>query len=143
MTASITPDARTAASVTLIGDIYAAFGRGDVSFIATRLAPDTTWDFSVRESPVPWHRPAAGHEGVSRFLSDFSSNVELHGFQPNRFFASGDDVIVHLSLDYTVLRTGRRVREDQLQWWTVVDGRVTRLRHFEDTAQVIAAWSGT
>jgi len=32
------------------------------------------------------------------------------------------------------------VREEQLQWWTVRDGRIAGLRHFEDTAQVIAAW---
>jgi ketosteroid isomerase-like protein len=68
--------------------------------------------------------------------------VTLHAFEPHGFIASGADVVAHLRLAYTVKKTGRRVDEEQLQWWSLADGRVTRLRHFEDTAQVIAAWRG-
>ena len=52
----------------------------------------------------------------------------------------GDDVVAHIRFAFTVKRTGKRVDQEQLHWWTVQDGKVARLRHFEDTAQVIDAW---
>ena len=37
-------------------------------------------------------------------------------------------------------RNGKHVDEEQLHWWTVQNGAISRLRHFEDTALVVAAW---
>jgi ketosteroid isomerase-like protein len=128
------------ANVALIQSIYAAFAKGDAAFIASRTAEGARWDFDVAQSDVPWHQPVVGPAEVPRFLGAFVSNIELEAFEPRTFIADGDNVVVHLGLAYTVKRTGRKVREEQLQWWTVRDGRVAGLRHFEDTAQVIAAW---
>lgn len=130
------------ANVALIQAIYAAFAAGDAAFIAANTAEGARWDFNVAASDVPWHQPVVGPAEVPQFLEAFVSNIELEAFEPRRFIATGDAVIVHLGLAYTVRRTGRRVREEQLQWWTVRDGRVAGLRHFEDTAQVLAAWRG-
>jgi ketosteroid isomerase-like protein len=124
----------------LIEAIYAAFARGDASFIASHTAEDARWDFNVAASDVPWHQPVVGPREVPGFLDAFVSNIDLEAFEPRKFIATGDDVIVHLGLAYTIKRTGKRVREEQLQWWTVRDGKVAGLRHFEDTAQVLAAW---
>jgi ketosteroid isomerase-like protein len=131
----------TDANVSLIQSIFAAFGRGDAAFIAQNTAEGARWDFNVGDSPVPWHQPVVGPKEVPSFLNAFGSNIELEVFEPRQFIASGDNVIVHLGLAYTIKRTGKRVREEQLQWWTVRDGKVAGLRHFEDTAQVIAAWA--
>jgi ketosteroid isomerase-like protein len=78
---------------------------------------------------------------VERFLLAFVENVAIEVFEPRRFMEADGEVLVHLHLAYTVKRTGKRVDEEQIQWWTVEGGQVTRLRHFEDTAQVIAAWA--
>jgi ketosteroid isomerase-like protein len=127
-------------NVKLIKDIYAAFGRGDVAAIAAKVAPRARWDFNVGNSDVPWHRPVTGPAEVPKFLAAFIENVQVETFEPRRFIASGEDVIVHLRLAYVVRKSGKRVEEEQLQWWTVRDGKVAGLRHFEDTAQVIGAW---
>ena len=131
----------TASNVALIQSIYAAFGRGDMAFVAARVTATTTWDFCVSASEVPWHAPATGPEGVAAFLGSFMSEVTLTSFEPRHFIASGDDVMVHVALGYRVNRTQRTVSEDQIHWWTLRAGKVARLRHFEDTAQVIAAWA--
>jgi ketosteroid isomerase-like protein len=127
-------------NVELIHSIYAAFAKGDASFIAAQTLPDARWDFNVARSDVPWHQPVVGPAEVPLFLNAFVSNIDLEAFEPRKFIADGEDVIVHLGLAYTVKRTGKRVREEQLQWWMVRDGKVAGLRHFEDTAQVIASW---
>jgi ketosteroid isomerase-like protein len=127
-------------NVQVIREIYEAFGRGDVAGVLGRVKETALWDFNVTRSDVPWHVPVTGPVEIQKFLGAFVENVELHAFEPRRFIASEGDVIAHLHLSYTVKKTGKRVDEEQLQWWSLADGRVTRLRHFEDTAQVVAAW---
>jgi len=132
----------TDSNTKLIQSIYEAFGRGDAPFIASKVRQDARWDFNVTVSDVPWHVPVTGPSEVPRFLGAFVENVTLEAFEPRQFIAAGDEVIAHIRIAYTVKRTGERVEQEQLQWWTVRDGQVTRLRHFEDTAQVLAAWRG-
>ncbi len=126
-------------NVKLIQDVYEAFGRGDVPFIASKVHADARWDFNVTKSNVPWHVPITGPAEVPKFLGAFVGNVDLEAFEPRKLMASGDEVIAHIRLAYTVKQTGKRVDEEQLHWWTVRDGKIARLRHFEDTAQVVAA----
>jgi ketosteroid isomerase-like protein len=126
----------------VVREIYEAFGRGDVAGVLVRMSEDARWEFAVAASDVPWHAPAHGAAEIQRSLGGFMESVALEAFEPRRFIAGGDDVVVAIHVAYTVRRTGRRVDEEQLAWWSLRDGRVTRLRHFEDTAQVIAAWRG-
>jgi ketosteroid isomerase-like protein len=67
--------------------------------------------------------------------------VEYASFEPRAFIHSGQDVVAHVHQVYTVKRTGKKVDEDLLLWWTFgPDGKIARLVHFEDTAQVMSAW---
>lgn len=130
----------SAANVALIQSLYEAFGRGDVAFIAARVAPQARWDFNVANSDVPWHQPVTGPDEVPTFIGNLMDNVEMEAFEPRHFMATGEDVIAHVKLAMTIRRNGRHVEEEQLHWWKVRDGKVAGLRHFEDTAQVVAAW---
>jgi uncharacterized protein len=130
----------TDSNTQLIVSIYEAFGRGDVQQIVSRVRPDARWDFNVTTSDVPWHVPVTGPAEVPRFLAAFVGNVALEAFEPRQFIAAGDEVIAHIRIAYTVKRTGHRVDQEQLHWWTIRDGKVQRLRHFEDTSQVVTAW---
>ena len=124
----------------VVKNIYAAFGRGDIGHVLAQMKEAAHWDFNVTRSDVPWHVPANGLAEIGNFLAAFTENVSIDVFEPRQFIASGSEVVVHLYLAYTVKKTGIRVDEEQLQWWSLADGRVTRLRHFEDTAQVLGAW---
>lgn len=126
-------------NVKTIQTIYGAFGRGDVAAIQALVTDDTHWDFAVAGSDVPWHVPVKGKAAVPAFFGAFGGNVELSGFEPAKFMAAGDDVLVHVRIAYTVKKTGKKVAMDQIHWWTLAGGKVARLRHFEDTAQVLAA----
>ncbi|HTB58635.1 MAG TPA: nuclear transport factor 2 family protein [Polyangia bacterium] len=131
----------TSDNVRVVREIYEALGRGDVAGVLARMTEDARWDFNVAASDVPWHAPATGPTEIQRFLGGFMENVTLTAFEPRRFIASGEDVVVDVHLAYTVKRTGKLVDEQQLHWWSLAAFRVKRLRHFEDTAQVISAWS--
>jgi ketosteroid isomerase-like protein len=127
-------------NVEVIRAIYAAFGKGDIPAVLAHVAEQTRWDFDVGPSPVPWHVPVTKKDEVPRFLAAFGENVQLGAFEPKDFIHSADHVVAHIHIAYTVRRTGKTVDMDQLHWWTLRDGKVTRLRHFEDTAAVLAAY---
>jgi uncharacterized protein len=127
-------------NVEVIRAIYTAFGKGDVAGVLARVAEQTRWDFEVGPSKVPWHAPVTKKDEVPRFLAAFGENVELAAFEPREFIHSGDHVVAHIHISYTVRRTGKAVDMAQLHWWTIREGKVTRLRHFEDTGAVLAAY---
>lgn len=68
------------------------------------------------------------------------ASVDMQRFEPREFIHSGQHVVVNVRVQYKVRATAREVSEEQLHWWTF-DGQdlVASLRHFEDTAQVVAA----
>ena len=126
-------------NIETIRSIYEAFGRGDVERILASVTDDTEWAFNGARPEVPWHKTFRGKKELPGFFQAMATDLRMQKFEPRKFIAAGDDVVVHLALEYEVTRTGKRVAEEQLQWWTLRDGRVARLVHFEDTAQVAAA----
>ena len=129
------------ANLKTIEAVYAAFGRADVPFILERVSEGTKWDFSVAGSDVPWHVPVASKMDLPRFFQSMAENVTFEAFEPRAFVSGGLNVVVKLRVAYKVIRTGRRVDEEQVQWWTFDHaGRISSLRHYEDTASVRDAW---
>lgn len=140
---STAENSMTVNNVAAVQAIYAAFGRGDVAAIQERVASGTQWDFNGGRSEIPWHKKVNSRAEVAGFLGSFMSAVEVERFEPREFIHSGPHVVVEVRLQYKVRSTGRQVTEDQLHWWSFdAEGRVARLRHFEDTAQVLAAVTG-
>jgi uncharacterized protein len=122
--------------------VYGAFGRGDIPFILNRVSDGTAWDFNVGKSDVPWHAAVRGKAELPRFFRAMAENVTFEAFEPRAFVSDGRNVVVRLRVAYTVKRTGRKVDEEQVQWWSFDDaGRISALRHYEDTAMVRDAWT--
>jgi uncharacterized protein len=131
----------TEANRKTIEAVYAAFGRGDLPFILERVTDSTRWDFGVGASDVPWHRPVGSKGELPNFFRVVAENMSFESFEPRAFLSDGRDVVVKLRVAYSVKRTGRRVDEEQVHWWSFDDaGRIAALRHYEDTAAVRDAW---
>lgn len=131
-------------NVSTVQKMYEAFGRGDVPGVLEHVSEDTVWDFNGGRAEVPWHAPVKGRSELLGFFQSFGGNVEVHVFQPREFMPSGPHVLVDLHIEYTVRKTGTRVVQDQIHWWTFDDhNRATRMRHYEDTAQVLASVVGS
>lgn len=128
-------------NVKTVQAIYQAFGKGDITAILSSVTDDTKWGFNGARQEIPWHKQVHNKTELPEFFQAFGRNVEIHVFEPRKFVAQGDDVVAEIALEYTVKKTGKRVREEQLHWWTLRDGKVARLQHFEDTAQVAAAFA--
>ena len=126
----------------VVREIYEAFGRGDVGEVLARMKDDARWDVNVGPSEVPWHTPAMGPAGDPEVPGQVHGERDPAGLRAGPVHRLGDDVVVDVHLAYTVKRTGKLVDEEQLHGGRSPTRRVTRLRRFEDTAQVVSAWRG-
>lgn len=121
--------------------VYAAIGRGDLPFILQHVSDSTRWDFAVGESKVPWHRPVTSKLELPGFFETLAEHMTFEAFEPRAFLSDDCHVVVKVRVAYSVKRTGRRVDQEQVHWWTFDElGRIAGLRHYEDTAAVRDAW---
>jgi ketosteroid isomerase-like protein len=132
----------TAATVT---DIYAAFARGDVPAILDRLADDVAWDewsdnFAQRAG-APHLAPRHGREDVAGFFGVIGS-WEVLDFAVLDVVGNGRQVVAEIRASFA-LPGGGRFADEELHIWTFDEaGRVSRFRHYVDTAKHIAACAG-
>ena len=129
-------------NLTIVQEIYAAVGRGDVAAILDRVSDDVDWAAEAASKAAPWYGPRAGRDGVASFFSDLASSIEIGAFTPHSFAAGQDDV--HLLVDWTIrsAKTGREASMTMHHYWRIHDGKATYFRGSEDTeltAQIFTA----
>jgi ketosteroid isomerase-like protein len=129
--------------VEVVQKVFAAFGQGDIPTILDLVSDETEWGFNVRESDIPWHEPVRGKAYLPQFFSSLAGNLEFQVFEPREYIAADGSVVAHVHMEYIIKKTGRPVTEDALFWWRLnPEGKITGLTHYEDTAQVLAAYHG-
>lgn len=133
-------------NMSVVQDIYAAFGRGDIPTILDKLADDVDWDYAYRAAPnpIPWLQPQRGKDGAAGFFKKVQDNLEIHRFAV-KTLTEGLNVIVALfDIEATVKPTGKPiVEQDEAHIWHFNDaGKVIRFRHCADTYQQVMAYEG-
>ena len=128
--------------VAVVGQMYEAFGRGDVPAILAHLADDIEWEYGVNSTNVPWPQPRRGRQEVPKFFEALAA-LEFHHFIPKTVLQSGNVVVVLVDLKATVKATGRQIHEeDEVHIWHFEEGQVVRFRHRADTHQHLRAYQG-
>lgn len=125
-----------------VQQIYAAFGRGDVPAILAALDDEVKWehweDNFAQRAGVPWLLGGSGQAAAVAFFSEVG-RMTINDFQVLGMMASDTQVAVEVVLDAT-LPNGKRIRDEELHLWNVnAQGKVTRMRHYLDTAKHAAA----
>ena len=62
---------------------------------------------------------------------------EVIEFDAQEFIADGDTVVVIVHEKSRSKSTGEHFEQDMAQVWTILDGKITRCRLFEDTYGVV------
>ena len=136
---SITSNAAT------VAELYEAFGRGDVAAILDRIADDARledWaDNTAQRAGVGHLQSRRGPQGMADFLASIA-DWTIGEFSVLDVIGDGRQVVVEARVAWT-LPNGRQIADEELHLWTFDDaGKVTRLRHYVDTAKHIAAATG-
>jgi ketosteroid isomerase-like protein len=132
-------------NIEVVARIYEAFGRGDVPAILEQLSDEVAWeswsDNTAQRAGVPWMQPRPGKAAVQEFFASLAS-LEFHEFTVVSIVGSGSQVAAEIVVDATPAG-GTRFRDEEVHLWNFDDAsKVTRFRHYLDTAKHIAAVSG-
>lgn len=125
-----------------VQQIYAAFSRGDIPAIVELLDDDVQWEtwahHSAQAADVPWLRAGTGKAAALRFFEEIG-RWTFEDFQVLGLMSSESQVAAEAVVD-AVLPGGKRLRDEEMHLWNVnAAGKVTRFRHYADTAKHIAA----
>lgn len=125
----------------VVQEIYAAFGRGDVPAILSRISPDVEWEYGAGKTDVPWLQPRRGHAGAGQFFAEVAATLEITKFVPKAVLEGQGVVVGLVDLEARVKATGKPIREeDEVHiWYLNPAGQVTRFRHRVDTLQHVEA----
>jgi ketosteroid isomerase-like protein len=122
--------------------IYEAFGRGDVPAVLGALAEDVAWepfeDSHAQRAGVPWLERRHGRDGAAQFFG-IVGGWEIREFSVLSLIAGADQVAAEVVID-AVTPAGAHLRDEELHLWSFdASGKITRMRHYADTAKHIAA----
>jgi uncharacterized protein len=141
----VTTSTRTNADTA--AEVYRAFGAGDVPALLALIADDVRWEsdwednFAQRAGGPAFYRPFHGKDQLGGFFEAMGANT-FHQLEVRDVIADGDRVVARVALEYT-LPSGGRYRDEQLHLWTFDgDGKIIAIRHFLDTAKLLAATRG-
>ena len=134
-------------TATTVAAVYEAFGRGDVAFILDQLANDVLFDADwtgnhAQHAGVAHLMPRRGPAQVAEFFALIGS-WEVDRFEVLDLIGSGRQVVAEIRAGFTLPNGGRFV-DDELHLWTFsAAGKVSRFRHYVDTAKQVAAAAGS
>ena len=121
----------------LVQAAYAAFGRGDVAALLATCTDDIVWVSNGDPAVIPWVGTRHGHAGVVEFLTGLGANLDFEAFEPRKFVASGDMVVV-IGFTQARLKSGKRglLASEWVHLFTIRDGKLARFQEFYDTAAI-------
>ena len=120
-----------------IKNIYEAFGRGDVPAILSMLADDVDWelweDNFAQQYDVPYLRYKKGAANVVEFFQEVGK-LGIKEFKVLSVMEGADRIAAEIEIETAAFR------DEEIHLWNFnADGKVSRFRHYIDTAKHIAA----
>lgn len=128
-------------NIALVRGVYSAFGRGDVGFILSSLAPEVQWTLEG-PSILPYAGKRVGPSEVAGFFEALATTQTEQKLTIDEFIAAGDEVVALGRYAARVNATGKRMDTSLAHIFTVKGGKITRFLDFADTAGMAAAYEG-
>jgi ketosteroid isomerase-like protein len=126
-------------NVRLIQDAYAAFGRGDIQAIIDACTDDVDWQI-LGPKEIPAMGARKGKNGVRDFFDTLASEDEVLQFEPQKFVAQGDTVVVTGHYKARFRHNNAIAESDWCHVFTIRDGSVASWRQYSDTAAFLEAY---
>ena len=134
---------RVATNLAVVGGIYDAFGHGDIDFILGQIAVDCAWeswlDNHGQKAGIPPMKPRYGPAGVAEFFA-YVATMQILDFQVLDMLASDRQVVVEVQISIG-MPDGGSVTDEELHLYSLNDeGKISRMRHYVDTAKQIKTY---
>lgn len=117
----------------VVQQMLAAFGKGDLETLKQTLSEDTVWVYHGVDG-IPYNGTYEGKDGVVRFITNITGNVDVLDFQVAKIVADQNTVIV-LGSEKQKIKSNNEVLEQKwVHVYTVENNLITRLDEFANTA---------
>jgi ketosteroid isomerase-like protein len=117
---------------------FECFAKGDIDGILAKLTDDVIWE-GPDNSDLPYSGTFRGKSRVKEFFSGVGQ-IEVASFEPQEFFNVGNNVIVIGRWGGKVRKSGKSFQSNWVFVFELADGKIRRLRDFQDTATTAAAF---
>ena len=122
-----------------VKEMYAAFGRGDVNSILSRLADNVSWEFEA-PADLSWSGLRRGPQEAAGFFAGIAAEHADPALQMTEFFASGDAVAAFGRYQATVKASGIRVDTPVAHYFKFgPDGKVVRYVNVTNSGAFVEA----
>ena len=114
--------------------MFAAFGNGHVEKFLETVSPDTIWIYhGTQVIPKGVYE---GKEGARRFITNILNNTQIINFEPRQYICEGDTVVVLGREHQQIKRSGKELKQEWVQVYTVKDNLITRMEEFAASEKV-------
>lgn len=127
-------------NVTLIHDLYEAFGRGDLPCVLSYLADDVEW-VCYGPASLPISGTFIGPAKASKFFTAIANTQSDQKTTVEETWAAGDQVIAIGRYSCTVTATQKHFDSRVAHIFTARNDKVTRFLDFIDTAHAVDAYT--
>lgn len=124
-------------NVTLVKDLYTAFGRGDIPTVLGTMSPDIKWYEAESNPYMPSGEAWVGPDAVlNNLFIRLSSEWDGFSVHPKSFYGAGESVIVEGRYSGTYRATGKTMDTQVCHVWDIKDGKAIRFQQYVDTAKL-------
>lgn len=124
----------TKAPKAVVEEMFAAFDRGDVEGFVATVSDDTVWTY--HGTHVIPRGAFEKKDGVRKFLVNILERTEIISFDAQQFVVEGSVVVVRGNEHQRVKRSGRELKQEWVQIYTVENGLITRMEEFAASEEV-------
>ncbi len=114
--------------------MFAAFASGDVDAFVATVAEDTVWIYHGTQI-IP-SGVFEKKEGVRAFMNSILSRTEIINFEPLEFITEGNKVVVRGREHQRVKRSGRELKQEWVQIYTVENDLISQMEEFATSEEV-------
>lgn len=120
--------------VQLVHDGYAAWNRGDRSWVLDHMSPEVEWITPSEDLDRGTYR---GYEGVEEFWAQWRAAVGQLSFVPEKTIAAGEHVVVFARRAGRGEHSGLNVSDQVIQVFSFEGGTCVRVREFYDREEAL------
>jgi uncharacterized protein len=121
-----------AENITIVQQLYAAFGRRDIQTLMDMLSPEVEWG-----EPANPFNPAGGtrhgQAGFLEWLNIGRESEDILVLEPRKLLADNDSVAVVGYMRCRAIPTGKTYESDFVHVVTLQSGKITKFQEFFDT----------
>ena len=118
----------------VVENMFDAFSSGDADRFVATVSDDTVWIYHGTQI-IPKGR-FEKKAGVRAFYTNIMERTEIINFEPLQFIVQDNMVVVLGREHQKVKRSGRELKQDWVQIYTVENGLITRMEELAASEEV-------